>query len=134
MKLSKHFSDYEFFCKCCNQGTPLESLLKLLENIRFEIEKKYGYVKIVITGPLRCDKHNEEIKGSAKESRHRFKYSDGVDIKCYIKDVDNNWIQLNPLEVGNMFNRMYPNSFGMGIYHNRNHVDSRPGAKKRWTG
>jgi hypothetical protein len=126
MKLSPNFFLKEFTCECCGDGTPKQLLVTNLETIRFILTERYhpATVKVVISGPLRCDVHNKEV-GGAKDSRHRFKHSDGVDIKAYNKLVDN-WIQINPDEVAKIARSIMKDYGGVGQYKGRTHIDVRP--------
>jgi uncharacterized protein YcbK (DUF882 family) len=79
-KLTKHFSEKEFACKCkCNKGFISQELVNKLEEVRI----KFGKVMRVTSG-VRCLEHNLDI-GSRKTSSH-IPNEDGIgraaDISC----------------------------------------------------
>ena len=121
------FRDSEFVCRCCGKGKPTAELMRVLT----DLGNYYGSTsRIDITGPLRCEKRNTAV-GGAKDSRHLLKHSDGVDIKVFLS-VHQGWEQVPAKEVAEAFERLFPGRYGMGIYSNRIHVDTRPGKAKRW--
>jgi uncharacterized protein YcbK (DUF882 family) len=79
-KLTKHFSEKEFACKCkCGKGLISQELVNKLEEVRV----KFGKVMRVTSG-VRCLEHNLDI-GSRKTSSH-IPNKDGIgraaDISC----------------------------------------------------
>ena len=72
-KISKHFRKSEFKCHCkgkwCDgyNGVAVnKDLIEILEKIREETGKP-----ITITSGIRCQKYNDSLRGSAKNSVHR---------------------------------------------------------------
>ena len=64
-KLSKHFSRYEFACKCgCGFDTVDAELITVLEDIRGHFDRP-----VSINSAARCKEHNESI-GGGKRSQH----------------------------------------------------------------
>ena len=114
--LSEHFSRKEFECQCgCGFDTVDIELLEALETIR------HRYMKgIKITSGCRCAKHNK-AEGGADDSQH----TKGRAADFKVKDME-------PEEIYNFLCRTYPKTFGIGIYHNRIHIDSRQ-EKARWS-
>lgn len=149
-QLSKNFTVKELRCddNCDEAKEPEMSIVILLEMIRMYFGLTRGYrCKIMVTDGCRCYENNERIQkkwypinnngkeyvpGSSK-SRHMKK--DAADFKVFIKPVgsDKNtpWDQVDPGSVTAFLNSIFPNSLGIGTYHNRNHADTRK-TKARW--
>ena len=64
MKISEHFHDSEFTCKCCGESVIDIRLIILLEDIRVHFGKP-----VSVTSGYRCEAHNRAIGGS-KSSQH----------------------------------------------------------------
>ncbi len=110
--LSKHFSRYEFRCKCgCGKDTIDAETLKLCELIREFVGKP-----ISPSSGYRCETHNRHVHGS-KNSQHL--YGRAVDLPVR-----------NPKSVFEMLCEIYPDKFGVGLYQSFVHVDTRKAA--RW--
>jgi hypothetical protein len=73
IRLSEHFTQSEFSCKCCGKVKVNIQLIISLEKLR----EKVG-VPIIITSGYRCPLHNKAV-GGAKHSQHQF--GNAVDIK-----------------------------------------------------
>lgn len=147
--LSKNFSVEEMRCKCgCEEGEyPELSIVILLELIRNHFGHKYDLDCIVeVLGGNRCKEHNEEVQkkwvpinNPGKEyipysSASRHMYFIAADIKVYIiipilklGDKIIRRSQIDPKEVYDFLDDLFPNSLGLGLYENRNHIDTRPG-------
>ena len=132
-----HFTRKEFACECgCGFDTIDFELLNILEDSRAYFTEKYGKVKIKITGGNRCIAHNEEIQKKyvknyipfSSQSQHKF--AKAADHKHYYKKNED-WIQIDPKEVYDYYDKKYTNNAGVGLYHNRVHIDSR-NQKARW--
>lgn len=107
-RISPHFYEHEFACKCCGQTgdkKQLQILVARLEMLRSKFNKPIK----VISG-YRCPSHNTSVKG-AKRSQHML--SQAADI--VIKDVD-------PKRVGKLAHGIFN---GIGIYDHFTHVDTR---------
>jgi len=118
MLKSKYFKTREFACRCgCGYDKPSDVLVKALDSLR-----EASNAPISITGPLRCANHNRSA-GGASNSRHLPRHADGVDIKIKGKTV-RQMVRL-ALSIPEF------KDGGIGIYHNRIHVDTR-GKKARW--
>ena len=109
-KLSAHFSNIEFQCKCgvCEAQWFDPALFELLEKLR----RGLGDAPITITSGYRCEKHNAAVGGS-KNSQHL--YGKAADIK--VKGV-------NPREVAQIARTL--GFGGIGVYSSWVHVDTRP--------
>lgn len=136
--LTKNFSREEFECECgCGFDTVDYELVDILQKSVVYFEDKYNSkVSVTITGGNRCVDHNETIQKiynknyvpySSKSAHIKAKAADHK--HYYIKDGIKT--QISPIEVYDYYDRIYPNSIGVGLYSNRVHVDSRS-TKARW--
>lgn len=115
--ISEHFSREEFACKCgCGFDTVDVELVDVLERLRF-----WANSPIAVTSGCRCKNHNLKVGGS-KDSLHKF--ARAADIK--VKNID-------PRDVYEFLDAMYPDSLGVGLYAGWVHVDTRTG-HGRWFG
>lgn len=135
--MTYHFTRKEFECKCgCGFDTVDYELINALEASRTYFGMLYGKVKVIVTGGNRCVEHNETIQ--KKYVKNYVPYSSksthmeakAADHKHYYFE-DNEWIQISPKEVYAYYDKKYPTSKGIGLYHNRIHFDSRRN-KTRW--
>lgn len=133
MKSTKHFGEGDTLipCQCaaeyCNgKGGFSTALLIVLEDVRVHFGKP-----VSISGGNRCTDHNKAERG-AENSKHLPSYNEeagkyegnAADIK--VKDVD-------PIDVYKYLDsRPYRNLLGLGIYHNRIHVDVARTYPARW--
>ena len=142
--ISANFSYSEFACEDgCGFDRPRRELVdKILEPLRFILTARYGKAKITTSGPLRCWNRNARTKGASNVSRHLPRdpegnilkedpegigEGDGVDIKAFCwSEGANRWQQINPDEVGSLFEQMFPDKYGLFLYRGRTHVDARP--------
>lgn len=115
-KISEHFRVREFRCK--DGSDPVfvaPSLVDLLEKGRAILG-----AAIHINSGYRTVSHNAKQKGASPKSQHL--YGHAVDI----------WVEgRTPEEVYDCFDRLMPDSGGVGIYSDRVHVDDRT-VKSRW--
>ena len=109
-KLTKDFSRWEFECEgknCCGNSCPMDrQFMKKLQLLRDDVN-----AIIDVSSGYRCDKHNDEVPGSAKQSKHRLGIA--ADIMCKSLCIDT-----FADKAKKYFN-------GVIIYHNRIHVDDR---------
>lgn len=113
--ISHFFKREEFACKCgCGFDAVDEELLGVLEDVRLEFDKP-----VFINSGCRCPEHNK-AEGGSKLSQHTF--GKAADIR--VKDVDAD-------EVADYLEYTFPNSYGIGRYDGRTHIDVRDG-KVRW--
>ncbi len=119
-KLSKHFDDSEFKCRCCEQLhpggiMPPPQLLEFLEDIR----EHFTGLPVHINSGYRCPKHNAAV-GGASASRHM------------IGDAADLWIEgISPVAVYKYADTIVAHSGGVGEYATFTHIDVR-GHKARW--
>ena len=115
--LSRHFSTWEFRCRCCNEAKVESKLVNALQELRFLVGKP-----ILINSGYRCPKHNKAI-GGAKNSQHIL--GTAADIVIPGLDVEQMFSYaklIEPFEKG-----------GIGIYPDQKfiHVDVRR-RQARW--
>lgn len=118
-KLSKNFTRKEFACKCgcgygLNDGDINPELVRVVQDIR-----DYFGKPVVINSGLRCADHNKRV-GGAPKSQHLL--GTAADIRI---------AGIASKDVFNYADRKYPNSHGVGHYHNFTHIDVRPN-RARW--
>lgn len=116
--ISRSFSKHEFKCKCgCGIDFRVDDkLVKVLQAIRDEVGP------CTITSGHRCKEHNAKVKGS-KRSWHVLRK--GVLYAADIQIMDPRRRTLKDAT------RIYciadlNDAHGLGLYHNRCHVDTRP--------
>ena len=107
-RISPHFHEDEFACKCCGEvgdKKQLQILVARLEMLRSQFNKPIK----VISG-YRCPKHNTKV-GGAKKSQHML--SQAADIV-----IDG----ISPKRVAKLAHGIFK---GIGIYDHFTHVDTR---------
>ena len=114
--ISKHFTRWEFECKCgCGYDTVDTQLIATLEAVREHFGRP-----VVITSGCRCEAYNERVGGS-KKSQHKL----GRAADIVIKNVD-------PQDVYEWLD-IHNTNGGVGDYSTFTHLDSR-GVRARWKG
>lgn len=111
-KLSKHFDDKEFACRCCGKVRVDPMLIAKLECLRSAI----GNLPILVNSGYRCEKHNKSV-GGAEKSFH---------MKGQAADIR---VSVNMGELAKMADRVFYEG-GVGIYKTFIHVDT--GNQRRW--
>lgn len=115
MKLHQHFSRKEFACQCgCGHDTVDAELLGVLINLREQFKEP-----IMINSGTRCKNHNAAI-GGAVNSKHLI--GKAADIKIS---------GIPPEVVAKTLENLYPNTYGIGMYTGRTHIDVRA-TPARW--
>lgn len=115
-KISNNFKRSEFACKCgCGFDTVDVELVTVLEAVR-----SFFGEPVKINSGCRCVEHNKKEGGSPK-SQHL--YGKAADIV-----VEN----VMPIKVYTYLVHKYANTYGIGLYPNRVHVDVRE-QKARWS-
>ena len=101
-------------CKCGFNAVDAE-LVKVLEDVmdHFEEEQSERLV-LIITSGNRCDKHNRSV-GGAINSMH----TKGMGCDFRIRDIPED-------EVADYLEATYPDTYGIGRYTGRTHLDVRP--------
>ncbi len=115
--ISENFDRSEHACGCgCGFDTVDVELNEVLQN---DVRDHFGAV-VTISGPNRCFTRNLNTPGAAKDSLHT--EGKAADIKV---------AGISPKEIFSYLDRRFPDKYGIGLYHNRVHVDVRP-SKARW--
>lgn len=113
-KLSSHFAETEFACRCCGLVRVNMRLVQMLEQLREHL----GSRPVVITSGYRCEKHNYAV-GGVKNSQHLL--GNAADI--LVTGVVSEKVAAAADDI----------SFsGLGGYSGFTHVDIRPGLPVRW--
>lgn len=136
--LSGNLSRHEIACQCgCGFDTMDIKTVSLIQEYADFLKEKYDTKVIVdIRGGNRCKEHNEFVQKKYNpnyiqySSKSRHMVADSVDIKYFVM-IRGTKTQIDPKEVNEYFDKKYPDSLGLGIYHNRNHIDRRA-EKARW--
>jgi uncharacterized protein YcbK (DUF882 family) len=111
-----NFKRNEFACNdSCGFDTVDAELLDILKDVREHFGKA-----VKITGPNRCPLHNQR-EGGASNSQH-----------IYGRAADFKVADTAPEEVYAYLDSQFPDKYGIGIYSNRVHFDTRSGPKARW--
>jgi len=126
-RLSKHFHRHEFACRCgCGADTVDAELITVLEDLRawaqtqIEISREYPFeAKVLIDSGMRCPKHNAAI-GGVPNSQH-----------LVGKAADVRVTRVASKDVAKYLEHKYPDTHGIGRYHNFTHIDVRH-KKARW--
>ena len=115
MKISPNFDSSEFACKCgCGLDNVSSELVAVLELVRIKFRSP-----VTVSSGCRCKAHNEK-EGGAPRSKHL----DGIAADIKVKGVQ-------PNEVYNFLDRLFPHECGLGQYETFTHVDVRK-TKARW--
>ena len=113
--LSANFYRHEFACGCgCGFDTVDVQLLDILEDVRVRFD-----APIRITSAARCPSHNFDV-GGRKSSKHLR----GIAADIVVDGVE-------PSEVYEYLDTMWPSTFGIGKYQTFTHIDVREN-KARW--
>ena len=77
-KLSEHFDQYEFTCKCgCNKTVVKKSLIDRLEKLRNVMNAS----KIIVNSGYRCPKHSVAVGGYINDA-----HTQGFAVDCTVYD------------------------------------------------
>jgi len=115
-RLSPHFAEAEFACRCCGLVRVNQCLVQLLEQLRGQLGGKL----VVISSAYRCAVHNRAV-GGARQSQHLL--GNAADIAV---------TGAAPPDVAAAAEKL--GFAGVGRYSGFTHVDVRPGGKARWVG
>ena len=117
-KISEHFTDKEFACKCgCGLSEPSPALMVVLEKIR----DLSGDKTVRIVSGRRCPKRNKQV-GGAPNSQH---------LKGTAADIQIDGMA--PRDVARLAETVLDGWGGIGRYATFTHVDVRK-TRARWSG
>jgi uncharacterized protein YcbK (DUF882 family) len=121
---SPFFERDEFACECgCGFDVADSELLDVLEGLRHEFGKP-----VIITGGNRCISHNEKVQ---KEANENYKPFSSKSQHIFGKAVDFKIEDVHEDKVARYLENEYPNTYGIGRYNGRTHIDVRKN-KARW--
>jgi len=125
--LCQNLSRREMACACgCGFDTVDIELVGVIQATCYHFADQMGAkVTLIVTGPNRCPAHNAETPGASKGSFHQF--ARAMDFKLF---VDGN--QIPPMAVYTYLCGAYPGKYGVGLYSNRVHLDTRSNGPARW--
>src|SRR3990167_9786734 len=122
------FQDREIFCPCrYDCQLDYTDLAPRVREMAEELREQYG-APLIATSSVRCKRHNDEIPGSAPQSKHiakkAIKKSQGMDLH----PIGGNLGQL--IKLHDLAEKLFPND-GVGFYSWGVHIDCR-GVRARW--
>jgi len=117
--MSPHFTEKELACPCCKRCKMDTYLLEVLETIRDEC----GF-PLRVTSGFRCEKHNQELKGSSPKSQHFLGKAVDIDTSRLSAEMKYKLAEA-PLVFGIR---------GFGVYDRFFHLDVRDGEPSFWVG
>lgn len=104
-----YFQRKEFECKCgCGFDTVDYELVRILDDVRAYFNKP-----VHITSGCRCISHNHTVGGSTYS-----KHVEGRAADFVVSGIDHNI-------VADYLENKYPDTYGIGRYDGRCHIDSR---------
>jgi uncharacterized protein YcbK (DUF882 family) len=112
--MSINFRPEELSCPCCKKYIINKHLMSVLELVRCNFN-----APVTITSGLRCEEHNAKV-GGAENSEHLL----GTAADIVVKDID-------PVEVYDYLDELFPSWYGLGKYDTFTHIDVRK-SKARW--
>ncbi|SFG07171.1 Putative peptidoglycan binding domain-containing protein [Desulfotomaculum arcticum] len=114
-RLSPHFKEQEFACRCCGVVRVNLYLVEMLEQLR----ERLGGRPVTVTSGCRCEAHNRAV-GGVQQSQHL----PGNAADIVVGGIAPREVAAAASELG------FP---GVGQYSGFTHVDVRPGNPARWT-
>lgn len=131
IRLSKNLYRHEFACQCgCGFDTVDWEMPGVLQGVvdYFQLLNPTMDVGIEITSGCRCYEYNKTIPGASSKSQHV--WARGADFYLYDKNKGKR-TRINPTQVADYLDSRYPNTYGIGWYNGRTHLDTRS-VKARW--
>ena len=135
--ITKNLSRFEMACRCgCGFDTVDVELAPVLQDCVDHFAGVDGCdIRLKITGPNRCLKHNEFVQKEYNKkyvpysSKSQHLYARAADFKLFNRDTGK---QVSASRVADYLEDKYKNKYGIGRYRNRVHVDTRSGSSARW--
>lgn len=125
--ISKNLSRHEMACKCgCGFDTVDVELGRVIQQVCFEFAQRTGQqVYLIVTGPNRCRAHNAATPGASENSQHLY----GRAMDFILKSGG---VYISPQDIYTYINETWPDQYGLGLYSNRVHFDTRTNGPARW--
>ncbi len=114
---SPHFKAEEFKCECNGKycdGYPVVLDKNVLIGAEL-VRKKGGNKPMQVTSGLRCQKHNDSLTGSIKNSPHTKGLAMDFNIKPYTWDKNNRYTLMSYIKTLPNYNYTYGNTPNMGV-------------------
>jgi len=132
VKLTPNISQEEMYCKCkypdCDMKKPLAVHKALAEVVQKCVDHFSAVTKqkcrVAVNCVNRCKKHNKDV-GGEDNSTHLIALA--MDHTIYIDGKG----RIEPRLVADYYEKLYPNSCGIGRYNTFTHFDIRE-KKARW--
>lgn len=127
--LTQNLSRSEFACKCgCGFDTVDFDLPLVLQSTQryFQALNPRRSIKIRINSGCRCEIHNTMVGGADNSQHVKARAAD-----FYLYD-SNTGVRIPCSDVADYLEDRYPDSKGIGRYHNWVHIDTRT-TKHRWS-
>lgn len=144
--LTKNLSVKEFACKCeypdckAHKSVAHMPLVLTLQEAADHFKQVYKAteVSIEITCGNRCKKHDVDVQTKdTGKTRAEAEAMDSQHVYCVAADhkikvlTGMYWMTVEPEDIYNYYDKKYFDRFGVGLYSNRVHVDTRS-KKARW--
>ena len=114
--LTEHFSRKEMECPCkCGFNTVDYKLMDILELVREAFNKPLDPKPV-----CRCKEYNTKVSGVSSTSRHLWGQASDISIDG-----------VDPKDIYEFLDNMFPFTFGLGLYETWVHIDVRS-KRARW--
>lgn len=123
-KITKNFSSIEFECNCGNCGMNKISPVVVLV---WQMVRDHFGSSVTINSGVRCPEYNLKVGGKPMSSHKPDADDIGHAADGVVSGVD-------PQDVYDFINGVFPNALGLGVYKNFVHVDDRMDRAYRWNG
>jgi len=121
--ITRNYSYWEFACKC---GCGLKKINPMIAII-MEIARHFeGDKPLSCNSGCRCRDHNENVQKEYNKNYVSYS-STSTHMECIAVDIPSK----DPKGLYDLLDSLFPNMFGIGLYHNRVHFDLRR-SKVRW--
>ena len=120
--VSRHFDKSEFACKCCGFN-PIASEQFVIAEIVREFEGGEPYT---LNSACRCREYNEKV-----QMKYVPGYVPGTSKSKHMNGLAVDYPSKNPKVLYKHLNKLFPATFGIGLYKTFVHVDIRQN-KVRW--
>lgn len=128
-RLSENLWRNEFRCNCgqCERDTADAGLVRILQHlVNMLTEANREKHQIHISSGHRCPAYNAKV-GGAKNSQHL--YGRAADFRI-VNTAKTRYVE--PEKIYQMLDKWYPKQYGLGLYPEFVHFDTRSGRAARW--